>query len=80
MIWDIPDRDRNVWGVQFSCLSQAVWKYQRLFEKSLLEAREQALAARKQLTAEIRGRDRTPVLDFEEALGKFPKSQIFTTS
>lgn len=42
-----------------------------MFEKSLMEAREQALAARKQLTAEIKGRDSTPMLDLDEDFGMF---------
>lgn len=45
---------------------QRIREYELQYEKSLQEARELAILARRQIAAELRGRDDTPAGDFDE--------------
>ena len=48
---------------------QRIREYELQYEKSVQEMRELAILARKQIAAELRGRDNTPAGDYDEEGG-----------
>lgn len=54
------------------CL-QKIREYELQYEKSVQEMRELAILARKQIAAELRGRDNTPAGDYDEEGKKSPE-------
>ena len=55
---------------QPACICVENQEYEQQHERALQEAREQAFAARKQIAAELKGQDSTPLRDFEDDFGK----------